>query len=162
MMSVREIKREEEERERKRKEAEREIRREEEQRERKEEERARKRQLREERRLRAVAAVQASGRRHLLSLPEVEATVHKKKSAIYADPTFPDPVPTGARGVGWLADEVAAWLEARIAERDRPARTRSLPLRSYQAEASAHKEPKSEPPPPHKSRARVPLNNSAK
>ncbi len=31
---------------------------------------------------------------------------------------FPKPVKLGERAVGWLEDEVNAWQEARIAERD--------------------------------------------
>jgi len=32
---------------------------------------------------------------------------------------FPKPLPIGLRAVGWLESEVDAWLETRIAERDR-------------------------------------------
>ena len=129
MMSVSEIKREEEERERKRK----------------AEERERKRKLREGRRQQAAALVKASGRRHVLKLPEVEVITGRKKSVIYSDPSFPKPVPTGERGSGSLSDEVDAWLEQRVAERDRPVRTRSLPLAAHQEALRADKTPSKQP-----------------
>ena len=31
---------------------------------------------------------------------------------------FPRPIPLGPRAVGWRADELSAWLEARTAQRD--------------------------------------------
>ena len=37
---------------------------------------------------------------------------------LIADGTFPKPIRLGARAVGWLADDIAAWQAARIAERD--------------------------------------------
>jgi prophage regulatory protein len=43
------------------------------------------------------------------------------RSAIYqyiAEGTFPKQVPLGGRAVGWLSDEIDAWILARIAERD--------------------------------------------
>jgi prophage regulatory protein len=89
------------------------------------EEREQKRDQRRQRiaesRRRALAAVKAAGLRRILRLPEVEAATGKKRSAIYdgiADGTFPKPVPLGERAVGWIEDEVAAWQDARIAERD--------------------------------------------
>jgi prophage regulatory protein len=139
-MSAKEIKKLEEERERKRK----------------EEERERKRKLREERRQRAIAAVKASGARRILKLPEVEATTGLKKSSIYE---IFKPVPIGERASGFLSDEIDAWLAQRVAARDHPAK-RSLPLATYQAEVSAHKEPKNERQAPSKhQRERVPLLN---
>jgi prophage regulatory protein len=43
------------------------------------------------------------------------------RSAIYdamSKGTFPRQVPLGRRAVGWLENEIAAWIEARLAERD--------------------------------------------
>jgi prophage regulatory protein len=36
---------------------------------------------------------------------------------------FPRPISIGARSVGWLEDEVDAWIEARAAKRDDPWRS---------------------------------------
>ncbi|NKN34103.1 AlpA family phage regulatory protein [Marichromatium bheemlicum] len=33
------------------------------------------------------------------------------------DPTFPRPIPIGAKAVGWILEEVEAWLEAQAAKR---------------------------------------------
>jgi prophage regulatory protein len=81
----------------------------------------RRRQRVAESRQRAVVAVKTAGLRRILRLPEVEAVTGLKRSQIYEDildGTFPTPVPLGERAVGWIEDEVAAWLDARIAERD--------------------------------------------
>ena len=51
----------------------------------------------------------------ILRLPEVERRTGKRRSSIYADPTFPRRVPIGPRAIGWLAHEVDAWIVARIA-----------------------------------------------
>jgi prophage regulatory protein len=59
--------------------------------------------------------------RRILRLPEVERVTGRRRSAIYegvAEETFPAPVPLGARAVGWLEDEVAAWIEHRVVLRD--------------------------------------------
>ena len=56
----------------------------------------------------------------ILRLPAVEAAAGFKKSKLYAmvkDGQFPQPVRIGAKSVGWLADEVQAWISARAAER---------------------------------------------
>ena len=45
------------------------------------------------------------------------------KSTIYAKieaGEFPEPINLGARAVGWLADEVQAWLTARVEASRRP------------------------------------------
>ena len=58
--------------------------------------------------------------RRILRLREVEQTTGIKRSTIYegiAAATFPKPIPLAPRCVGWLEDEIAAWVEARIAER---------------------------------------------
>jgi prophage regulatory protein len=81
----------------------------------------RRRQRVAETRQRAVVAVKRAGLRRFLRLPEVEAVTGLKRSQIYEDildGRFPAPVPLGERAVGWIEDEVAAWLDARIAERD--------------------------------------------
>jgi prophage regulatory protein len=57
----------------------------------------------------------------LLKLPEVENATGKKRSAIYAEiqaRTFPAPVKIGPRASAWVAAEVQAWIDSRIAERD--------------------------------------------
>ena len=52
----------------------------------------------------------------------VEEKVGLKKSSIYQlmqDGLFPHPIPlAGSKSVGWLEDEIDAWLRARIALRD--------------------------------------------
>ena len=56
----------------------------------------------------------------ILRRRQVEARVGLRRSTIYAriaDRTFPAPVRLGARAVGWVAEEVDAWLRARVAER---------------------------------------------
>ena len=68
----------------------------------------------------------------LLARKALEQRVDLRRSAIYArldpksphyDPTFPRPVPINGpaskpTAVRWLASEVDAWIEARIAARD--------------------------------------------
>jgi prophage regulatory protein len=81
----------------------------------------RRRQRLAESRQRALAAVKTAGLRRILRLPEVEAVTGKRRSQIYEeilDGRFPAPVPLGERSVGWIEEEVAAWQNARIAERD--------------------------------------------
>ena len=56
----------------------------------------------------------------ILRLPAVEAAAGFKKSKIYElvkEGQFPQPVRLGAKSVGWLADEVQAWIAARAAMR---------------------------------------------
>lgn len=53
----------------------------------------------------------------------VETITGLSRSTIYARMgagTFPSPIRLGARSVGWLVEEIEAWVEARIAE-SRPA-----------------------------------------
>jgi len=69
----------------------------------------------------------------ILRRKQVEARIGLSRSAIYAkllpnpkspasfDPTFPKPIRIGARSVGWLEDEIAAWLQQRIAASRRAA-----------------------------------------
>src|SRR5262249_27040640 len=76
--------------------------------------------------------------RRILRLPDVEARVGLKQTAIYdgvTKGTFPKPVPLGKRAVGWLEHEIDAWLDARIAERDAESAERNLPLATSKAEA---------------------------
>ena len=53
----------------------------------------------------------------ILRLPQVLARTGLSRSTIYAKVStgeFPEPISLGARAVGWLADEVEAWLVARV------------------------------------------------
>ena len=59
----------------------------------------------------------------ILRRKQVEARTGLSRSALYrriADNTFPAPVPLGqdGRAVGWIEAEVAAWLNACVAQRD--------------------------------------------
>ena len=48
----------------------------------------------------------------------VEARTGLSRSTIYlrmAQGTFPKSVPLGVRAVGWLEDEIEAWLQAQVA-----------------------------------------------
>ena len=61
--------------------------------------------------------------RRIIRRLEVERRTGISRSTIYAEMAagkFPKPVPLGPGSVGWLEDEVEAWIVARIAERDRP------------------------------------------
>ena len=52
-------------------------------------------------------------------LPEVVARTGLSRSTIYvrlAEGCFPQPVPLGARAVGWIESEVDNWIRERIAE----------------------------------------------
>jgi len=53
----------------------------------------------------------------VLRLPAVKARTGLSRSTIYlqiAQGAFPRPISLGPRAVGWLDDDVAAWLQARI------------------------------------------------
>ncbi len=59
----------------------------------------------------------------LLRLPEVCRTVGLSRSEIYRrmamnPPQFPKSVAIGEAARAWVSDEVAAWVSARVAERD--------------------------------------------
>lgn len=54
----------------------------------------------------------------LLKLNEVIGLTRRSRSAIYADPTFPRPIKIGRAAIAWSADEIQAWIETRLAERD--------------------------------------------
>ena len=52
----------------------------------------------------------------ILRLPQVKAITGLSKSSIYAmiaSGDFPSQVRLGARAVGWIADQVFAWVAAR-------------------------------------------------
>ena len=58
---------------------------------------------------------------NILRLPEVITKTGRSRSTLYADieaGKFPKPVKLGARAIGFVADEVDAWIAARIAERE--------------------------------------------
>ena len=62
----------------------------------------------------------------ILRRKQVEARTGLSRSSIYArlrhnpkrpgdyDPTFPKPVSVGAKAVGWIEAEIAAWLTAQV------------------------------------------------
>lgn len=57
----------------------------------------------------------------ILRLPEVITKTGRSRSTLYADidaGKFPKPVKLGARAIGFVADEVEAWIAERIAERE--------------------------------------------
>ena len=59
--------------------------------------------------------------RKILRLPQVEEATGESRSTIYkriSEGEFPKPVKLGAKSVGWPEDEVAAYIDARIAARD--------------------------------------------
>ena len=59
--------------------------------------------------------------KRLLRLPAVVDRTGKNPTDIYEgmkEGTFPTSVPIGKRTVGWLEEEVEAWIEKRIAARD--------------------------------------------
>jgi prophage regulatory protein len=59
--------------------------------------------------------------RKILRLPQVEEATGESRSTIYkriSEGKFPKPVKLGAKSVGWVEDEIAAYNEARIARRD--------------------------------------------
>ena len=57
----------------------------------------------------------------LIRLPEVIKKTGKCRSSIYiemAAGTFPRSVSIGNKSVAWVDDEITAWIDARIAERN--------------------------------------------
>jgi prophage regulatory protein len=57
----------------------------------------------------------------LLRLPDVQIRTGLSRSSVYqleAQGSFPRRVVLGVRCVAWVAAEVDAWIESRIAERD--------------------------------------------
>lgn len=59
--------------------------------------------------------------RRFLRLPDVKQASGYQRTAIYEkikSGEFPKPYPLGARAVGWLADDIEAWIESRIKAAD--------------------------------------------
>jgi len=59
--------------------------------------------------------------RRILRLNAVMALTGRRRTAILTDVAagvFPAPIPLGKRSIGWLADEIARWVEQRVAKRD--------------------------------------------
>ncbi len=55
--------------------------------------------------------------RRFLRLPAVKHAVGYARTAIYQkikSGEFPKPYSLGARAVGWLSDDIDAWIESRI------------------------------------------------
>jgi prophage regulatory protein len=58
----------------------------------------------------------------------VQEATGESRSTIYkriAEGIFPKPIKLGVKSVGWVEDEVAKYIEARIAERDGGANART-------------------------------------
>jgi prophage regulatory protein len=71
----------------------------------------------------------------LLRLPQVLSRVGLKTTRIYqlvGDGEFPAPVRIGERSVGWVEDEVEAWIQARIAQPRVAIRTSGIASRERQ------------------------------
>ena len=59
--------------------------------------------------------------RRILRLPQLVEATGETRSTIYkriSEGQFPKPVKLGAKSVGWVEDEIAAYNDARIAKRD--------------------------------------------
>jgi prophage regulatory protein len=57
----------------------------------------------------------------VIRLAEVRRRTGQSTSSLYAAMArgdFPKPIKLSTRAVGWLARDVEAWIEARVAERD--------------------------------------------
>ncbi|MBA2352190.1 MAG: AlpA family transcriptional regulator [Burkholderiales bacterium] len=55
----------------------------------------------------------------ILRLPKVQSRVGLSRSTIYAaiqKKKFPQPISLGVRSVGWIEEEIDAWLASRIHE----------------------------------------------
>ena len=58
----------------------------------------------------------------IIRLKGVIAKTGLARSTIYAklaEGQFPEPIHLGPRAVGWVTEEIDAWLEARVDARDR-------------------------------------------
>ncbi len=67
--------------------------------------------------------------RRILRLPQVVDATGETRSTIYKrilEGEFPKPVKLGAKSVGWVEDEIAAYNDARIAMRDAEARRKEV------------------------------------
>ena len=72
--------------------------------------------------------------KRLLRLPAVLDRTGTNSSDIYEgmkEGTFPKSVPIGQRTVGWVEDEIEAWIESRIAARELQPRRRGGPGRGH-------------------------------
>jgi len=52
----------------------------------------------------------------ILRLPALKQKIGLSRSSIYsfiAQGTFPKPIPLGPRAVGWLSEQIDAWIRAR-------------------------------------------------
>jgi len=59
--------------------------------------------------------------RSVIKLPDVMKKTCLSKAGIYSmiqKNVFPKPIKLGTRASGWIEDEVDAWIEDRIKERD--------------------------------------------
>jgi prophage regulatory protein len=68
----------------------------------------------------------------IIRLAEVRGRTGLSRSSIYAklkknptrpndyDPSFPKPIPLGARAIGWVETELDAWLQGQAARRQSP------------------------------------------
>ena len=57
----------------------------------------------------------------ILRLPEVIEKTGRSRSTLYSDiesGRFPKPIKLGARAIGFVSDEIDAWIAERIAERE--------------------------------------------
>ena len=57
----------------------------------------------------------------ILRLPEVKSRTGLSRRAIYLRMNrgqFPESVPLGGRAIGWIEEEVNAWIEDRISARE--------------------------------------------
>ena len=88
-------------------------------------------------------------RRHtIIRLPRVKSRTGLSRAGIYAGMTkdagdpdaFPKSVPIGPRAVGWIEDEIDAWVARRIERRDAGTARRSLGLERHQREQRARKQ----------------------
>jgi len=80
--------------------------------------------------------------RSLIRLREVMHKSGLSRTAIYdamRAGTFPQSVPIGARTIGWIEDEVDAWIEGRITAGRQPnrPRKRAVPHRARDAKRAA-------------------------
>jgi len=67
--------------------------------------------------------------RRILRLPQVVDATGETRSTIYkriAEGEFPRPVKLGAKSVGWVEDEIAAYNEKRITMRDAEVRRKEV------------------------------------
>ncbi len=59
----------------------------------------------------------SSEKQRILRLPQVKERTGLARSSIYSKidtADFPEPISLGARSVGWLEEEIDAWISKRI------------------------------------------------